>query len=157
MNKDIFGKMMEIAERFFDTANDPDQISITQDSADKLLELHPKTIAYKAEGEDPISWIVVVPTSKELAWKFIDGEITEQELLDRTEPKSIYEAIYLCSAFTVPEQRNKGYAVELFKESLAAIPRTQDALLFAWPYSEEGRSLLVKLEKEFGIKIELKK
>lgn len=157
MDEDIFTKMDSIAERVFGMANDPDQIPVSQETDDKLLKLHPKSFVFKEENGEPISWVVVVPTSIELANRFLGGEITEREMFALSEPQKEYGALYLCSAITVPEKQRRGYAVELFKEAIAGIPHVVDVKIFAWPISEKGELLLQRLEKELAITIERKK
>ena len=156
MDEKILDKIMRIAEKFFDTATDPTQMPISKESLDKLQRLHPDTFAYKLENGEPVSWIVVLPTTKKLAEEFLSGKINERELLDMTEPQEKYEALYLCSAFTVPGSRRKGYAEELIKKSLASMPLIPGALFFAWPFSEEGRVMIEKMEKELDVQIRLK-
>lgn len=146
MDKKILDKILNISEQFFGTVNDPEQIPITEGSNFKLHKLHPKSFIYKLENGEPISWVVVVPTSKELMDKFLRSEISEKELLDMSEPQKEYGALYLCAAFTVPEYRRKGYAVEMFEEAVNSIPHTADADLFTWPVSPEGEKMIERLQ-----------
>ena len=157
MDEKILKKMMTTAERFFGTLNDPEQMQITKDSFYKLQKLHPKTLIYRLENGEPVSWAIILPTQTELMDKFLRGEINEQKLLDMTKQQKTYEALYLCSAFTIPEFRRKGYIIEMMKEAINAIPHTDDVKLFAWPYSEEGKLLVEKLVRILGTKIQLKK
>ena len=141
-------KMDVIAERIFGTQHDPDQIPITKESGEKLEKLTSSWVKYRLDKNgDPISWVIFVPTTKEIANKFIKGEITERQVLDMTVPQEDYSALYFCAAVTIPEYRRKGLAIELVKEVIHDIPTTSDYLLFAWPYSKEGRSLIEKLEQ----------
>lgn len=156
MNEKILNKIMRVAEEFFGTASDPEQMPISRESLDKLQSLHPNTFLYKLKSGEPVSWVVVLPTSKKLAEEFLSGEINERELLGMTEPQEKYEALYLCSAFTVPGERRKGYAAEMIMKAIKNISLTHDALFFAWPFSEEGRMAVKKLETELGAKIRLK-
>lgn len=156
MDEKILDKMLNIAEQFFGTQSDPNQMPITKESFYKLQRLHPKTVVYRLKNEEPISWIVVVPTQIDLMNKFLQGEINERALLDLTKPQVEYEALYLCAAFTIPEHRRNGYVVEMFKEVIADIPHKQEVKLFAWPFSEEGRKLIEKLNTNLDNKILIK-
>jgi hypothetical protein len=129
---------------------------VSKESLYKLQKLHPKTFLYKTLNNEPVSWAVVLPTSQKLAEEFIQGKINERELLDMTEPKKEYEALYLCSAFTVPEHRRRGYAIEMLKEAINGIPHVAEAEFFVWPYSEEGKAVIKKLEEIIGKKIRIK-
>ena len=157
MDEKILEKMLSVAENFFKTASDSSQIPINKESFYKIQRLHPKTLLYKTKNNKPISWIVILPTSKKLADEFLQGKISERELLDKSNPQKEYEALYLCAAFTIPKYRRKGYVIEMLNEAIGSIPHTDDIKLFAWSYSQEGKSLIKKLEKTLGGKIELKK
>jgi hypothetical protein len=156
MDEKILNKIIAVDEKFFRTTNDSQQIPITKEALDKILQLHSKAFLYKLENNEPISWVVVVPTSKDLADKFLNDEISERELLDLSKPQPVYEAIYLCSATTMPEHRRKGYVMKMMKEVILAIPHTEDVKLFAWAYSPEGKSLMEKAARDFGVKIWIK-
>ena len=55
IDKKAFEKVLKISEEFFGTQNDPNQMPINQDSADKLQSIHKDTIIYKFNGKgDPI-------------------------------------------------------------------------------------------------------
>ena len=147
---EIQAESMRIAEDYFGTSDDPDQIRVSDESMAKLRALHPASVLCRVEGGHPVSWVVTVPTSRELANQFLEGRITEAELLERSQPQEMYDAVYLCASFTVPEYRGRGYALDLRKRVLAAIPQTKDALLFSWPFSEEGKGLLKRLSQELN-------
>lgn len=129
---------------------------MTRESFYKLQELHPKTVVYRLKNGEPISWVVVLPTQIELMGKFLRGEINECELLDLTKPQDRYEALYLCAAFTVPEHRRRGLVIEMFKETVDAIPHIENVKLFAWLFSDEGRKIAEKLNQILGVKILVK-
>lgn len=157
MDEKVVEKMMKIAEEFYGTETDLTQIPVGKESGEKLWRLHPNSELAKIENGEPLSWVVVVPTDSDLADQFLRGEITERELLNLTEPKDTYEALYLCSAFTIPKERGKGYALALLQEAIEKIPHIPNVKLFAWPYTPEGEGLIKKLENKIGQTIELKK
>ena len=151
-------KMDIIAEEIFGTENDPSQIPVTKESGDKLERLTPNWIEYELDEKgDPISWVIILPTTKELAEKFLDKEITERELLDLTKWQEKYSVIYLCAAITILEYRRKGLALKLFKQAIAKIPKIEDYMLFAWPIGEGVEGLNKKLENDLGKKILVRK
>jgi len=147
---------MDIAERYFGTASDQDQIPITMESLDKLVSIDEDAILIKTdEHGEPISWVVVIPTGKETMELFLDNAITEKELFDRAVAENKREALYLCAAFTVPEYRGKGYAQELFSRAVKKFAPTRETDLFAWIYSPEGQGLF-EAGKKFGREIRTK-
>jgi len=157
MDEKILEKMLDTAEKFFGSENDPEQMPITKESFDKLQKLHPQTLIYKTENGQPVSWIVTLPTSNNLAEQFLAGEINEKQLLELSQPQAVYEALYLCVAFTLPEYRRRGYITEMFQEALRTIPHEPNVKLFAWAFSPEGGQLIAKLSQMLGQEIFLKK
>ena len=147
-----------MGERFFGTKKDPTQIPIARESIRKLLQLHPKAFLYKAdEVGDPICWTVIVPTTKRLMDEFLAGKITEKQLFDLTKPQESYDAIYLCAAFTVPEHRKKGYAMELLVDAIGSIPVNGKLVLFSWPITTEGETLAKRIGERFKIRVLIQK
>lgn len=150
-------KMDVIAESIFSTESDPDQIPIGAGSGEKLDLLTSHWIKYQLDVQgNPIAWVVVVPTTRELALQFIGGDITEKELLELTTPQNAYSAIYLCAAITLPAYRRKGLASRLFKEAIESIPKTRDYLLVAWPVRSGGVELSRKVAQEVGHELLIK-
>lgn len=151
LNPELERKMDAIAESIFGTEENPDQIPITVESGEKLDKLTSHWIKYRLDEKgDPIAWAVVVPTTKELAEKFIGGEINERQLLDLTTPQEYYSAVYLCAVITVPNHRRKGLGLQLFKEAVTSIPTTEDFILFVWPVGEGGLELTQKVAQDLG-------
>ena len=116
-------RMIKLAEQFFETRNDPAQISITRESMRKLRRIHPSSLKEKKDKNGPIAWVVVIPTTGDLMRKFITKKINEQELLDRTPVRQKYDALYLCSALVLPEHRGKGLARLLVSRAIKSIQR----------------------------------
>lgn len=144
-------KMDVIAEEIFGTVHDDDQIPITQESGEKLTALTSHWVKYRLDEKgDPIAWVIVLPTTKELAHRFAEGEITEKQLLDLTTPQDAYSAIYLCAAVTIPHYRRQGFAFELFKEAINSIAKTDDHILFVWPFGEGGLEVARKVGKDLS-------
>ena len=156
MEEKNLDKILDMAEDFFKTESDSKQILIGKESFYKLQRLHPKTVVCKLENGELISWVVILPTQVELMEKFLNDEINERELLDMTEVQEKYEALYLCAAFTVHKYRRKGYALQMFKEAIDAISKTENVKLFTWLFSEEGGKIIEKLNQILGTKILVK-
>jgi hypothetical protein len=123
MNQDAFNKVLKISEEFFGTESDPDQMPISQESADKLTSIHPDAVVYKFDGYgNPVGWAVVVPTSEQIMEKFLSQKISERQLLDEAAQEKKSEAIYLCAAFTLPDYRRRaGYAKELLLQAIQKV------------------------------------
>jgi hypothetical protein len=135
-----------MAEDVFSVRNDPDQLSVDQDVIKRLQKIHPSSVSEYSEGNGPLIWILLIPTTETLMKDFIWGKITEQKLFDLTPLKEKYEAIYLCSAMTLPECRNKGITKNLTLKAIEKIRKKHPIKsLFVWPFSKEGAMLAEKI------------
>jgi hypothetical protein len=141
-------KMRKMAEEFFGTQIDPDQIPINNESIQKLISIRKDTILSEVdENESPISWIVVIPTSIRTMDRFLKKDINERQLLDEAVREKKFEALYLCSAFTVLEHRKKGLAKKLILKAISKFANDKNIKLYAWPYSKEGKAGTEALSK----------
>ena len=135
-------RMIQLADEFFQTKNDPSQISVTEEVMERLRQIHPATMSEHIEGDGPVAWILLIPSTRELMNQFIAKEITEQDLLNMTPFDGPFEAIYLCSALVLPEFRKKGLAKNLTCKAIDAIRNDHPIMwLFTWAFSEEGKRL----------------
>lgn len=132
-------RMIKLADEVFATKNDPDQLDVTPAVIEQLFRIHPSTVSEFDDGNGPVAWVLLIPTTLELMKSFLECSITEKELFEQTNPGVAYEALYMCSALVLPEFRRKGIVKQL---TIAAIEniRMQHALkaLFVWPFSREG-------------------
>ncbi len=151
-------RMIKLAEEFFDVKNDPEQISVGEETARRLAEIHPATMTEERTDDGPIAWMLLIPTTHEVMERFLGNEITERQLLDQTLPGATYDALYLCSALVLPEYRGKGIARRLALRAVRAIQHDHPIKeLFYWEFSNEGRSLAEKVAKEVGLPLRMKK
>src|SRR5258707_8424514 len=118
-----FERMVRLAEEFFETKQDPSQISVDENVLQRLRTIHPRTLSEERNADGPIAWILVFPTTRELMEKFIAKTISERDLLWSTPLRSVYETLYLCSALVLPEFRGKGLAARLTRDAIAAIQK----------------------------------
>ena len=145
-------RMIKLAEDFFETKNDPSQISVTEEVMDRLQKIHPSTRSEERDENGPIAWVLLIPTTREVMTRFIAKEINEQQLLDETMPGGRYEAVYLCSALVLPEHRGKGLARRLTTKAISSI-RQQHPIecLYVWSFSDEGERLATAIANEVGL------
>jgi GNAT superfamily N-acetyltransferase len=147
-----FEKMMEVVNSTFDTRSDPDQISVTAEERAHLEALHPATLSELADADGPLVWILLVPTTRTLMDLFLQGAISERELLMRTQPGAAFDVVYLCSASVLPEVRGKGLARKVCLDAVERI-RKDHAItaLLCWPFSAEGRGLARSVARVTGL------
>lgn len=145
-------RMIHLAEEFFQTKNDPAQLSVTEDVMDRLRVLHPATLSEFDDGNGPVVWILLIPTTSRLMERFIGETIGEKELLEKTPAAGPYEAIYLCSALVLPEYRGRGLAIKTALGAIRAIMKDHPVkALFTWAFSREGAGLAQALAHETGL------
>jgi hypothetical protein len=131
---------------------DPDQLNVTDDVMEKLKKIHPSTMSEYNEGDGPIVWILLIPTTEAIMNRFLKKEISETQLLDETKPGEKYDAIYLCSASVLPEYRRKGLAQKVGSEAIHEIMKDHKIkALFYWSFSPGGQALAEKAAKDLNL------
>ncbi len=144
--------MIKLADEFFEAKSDPTQISIDARTMDTLKKIHPSTLGELTNKDGPIAWVLVIPTTGKLMKDFISKKINEHQLLRSTLPGLKYDALYLCSALVLPEERGKEYAKRLLIKSIKTIKRKHPIKsLFYWGFSAEGKRLASAVAKEFAL------
>lgn len=145
-------RMIQLADEFFETKNDPDQISITEEVMSMLQKIHPATLSEKRDENGPTVWILVLPTTLRLMEEFVAGQINERELLEKTPIGASYDAVYLCSALVLPEHRGKGFARVLAADAVRSIQHDHPInYLFYWLFSIEGEKLANSIARELNL------
>lgn len=149
---DKLERMLQLVGDFFDVKNDPEQLSVTEEVMEKLKKIHPSTISEYNEGDGPIVWILLIPTTEAVMNRFLKKEISETQLLNETKPGVKYEAIYLCSASVLPEYRRKGLAKQVGNKAIHEIMKDHPIkALYYWAFSPEGQALAEKAAKELKL------
>jgi hypothetical protein len=149
-----FQRMMQIIDETFATRNDPGQIQVTQQQLKKLEKIHPQTLSQIANEKGPLIWILMIPTTKMIMNAFLEGLISEKELLEKTKPGDRYDCIYLCSATTLPEARGKGETKKLCLKAIRSISKDHPVkTLFVWPFTKDGEKLAESVAKEMGLQL----
>lgn len=113
MDLSNFERLIQLADEVFAVKSDPSQLDVNQEVLERLKKMHPATISEYNEGNGPVAWILLIPTTLDLMNRFLENEISEKELFDLTPMNTAYEAIYLCSALVLEEYRRKGITSNL--------------------------------------------
>jgi len=131
--------MIQLAEDVFAVKNDPDQIDVDQSVIERLQRIHPATVSEYDDGNGPVAWVLLIPTTLDLMNRFLEKKISEKELFDLTPLDSKYEALYLCSALVLKEYRRQGIAKRLALKAIESIRKDHPLkALFSWAFSKEG-------------------
>jgi len=142
MGKSNFERMLELADEAFSSRTDPAQLNVDEDVIKRLIQIHPSTVSEYDDGNDPVVWILIIPTTNELMVQFLSKNISEKELFELTPTNIKYDTIYLCSAMVLEEYRGKGIAKKLTIDAINNIKRVHQVnTLFVWPFSKEGDAL----------------
>ena len=150
--------MIALADEVFSYRTDPEQLDVNETVIEKLHTLHAATLSEHVEGDGPVVWILLIPTTIETMHQFVDCKITERQLLEQTRAGELYEAIYLCSALVLPELRRKGLAKKLTLEAIQKIQNDYPIkFLYVWPFSKEGDQLSVLLSQQLGLPLKVRK
>jgi GNAT superfamily N-acetyltransferase len=144
--------MIKLADEFFEAKSDPMQISVNGETMEVLKKIHPSTMGEIVNKDGPIAWVLVIPTTHKLMKEFISKKINEEQLLHNTSLRSKYDAVYLCSALVLPEERGKGLATRLLIKAITAIKKKHPVkFLFYWGFSPEGKNLAGTVAKELSL------
>ncbi len=134
-----YERLIRLAEDIFSVKNDPHQLDVDEAVLQRLRQLHPATVSEYIDGNGPVAWVLVFPTTLELMHRFLDHKISEKELFELTPLHETYEAIYLCSALVLEEYRRKGISKRLTLEAISQIGNDHPIkALFVWPFTPEG-------------------
>lgn len=141
-----YDRMLELADEVFAIHEDPAQLQVDDAVLARLQRMHPATRGEVIEGDGPVVWLLVIPTTTALMEEFMAGRLTEHELYERTPEGIPYQAIYLCSVLVLPEYRGRGLAERATLDAITAIRADHPIeALFCWTFSEAGAGLAKKL------------
>jgi len=152
MPKSNFERMIQLAEDVFAVKNDPSQLDVNEKVIQHLLKIHPNSVSEYDDGNGPVAWILLIPTTIGLMNKFLQKEISEKQLYELTPLNGKYEAIYLCSGLVLEEYRRAGIAKKLTLNAIENIRKTHSIeVLFVWTFSEEGNVAAQNISKICGM------
>ena len=57
--------MIRLAGEVFSARTDPDQLDVDEAVIERLQSLHPATLSEHVEGDGPVVWILLIPTTRE--------------------------------------------------------------------------------------------
>jgi ribosomal protein S18 acetylase RimI-like enzyme len=134
-----FERMIQLADEVFAVKNDPNQLDVNENVIKRLQKIHPATVSEYDDGNGPVAWLLLIPTTLDLMNRFLEKKISEKELFNLTPLNTKYEALYLCSALVLKEYRRKGIAKRLALNAMERIRKDHPLkALFSWAFSKEG-------------------
>ncbi|MCX6293866.1 MAG: GNAT family N-acetyltransferase [Sphingobacteriales bacterium] len=152
-----FERMIQLAEEVFDSKSDPEQLEVNEEVLNHLYKIHPASVQEFDDGNGPVVWVLLFPTTNELMEDFLKNKVSEKQLFELTPLNVQYDAIYLCSAMVLEEYRRKGIAQKLTKDAIEEIRKSHPITsLFVWPFTKEGSSLAEKISTSVGLQLKIK-
>jgi len=149
-----YSRMFNLIDEVFATRNDLNQLHVNEKAMKKLHAIHPATLGEVADKNGPVIWVLMIPTTTHIMEDFLSGKISENQILEKTEPGKSYDCIYLCSATTLPEYRGQGQTKKLCVNSIWKICFDHPIrTLFVWPFTKEGEKLAESISKECLMKL----
>jgi GNAT superfamily N-acetyltransferase len=143
-----FERLIKLADELFAVKNDPSQLDVNQEVMERLQKMHPSTISEYNEGNGPVAWVLLIPTTLDLMNRFLENQISEKELFNLTPLNTTYEALYLCSALVLEEYRKKGITKQLVIEAIRNIRRDHPLkAAFVWAFTPEGDMAAEKIAR----------
>ena len=134
-----FERLIQLADEVFAVKSDPSQLDVNQEVLERLQKIHPCTVSVFDDGNGPVAWVLLIPTTLDLMNRFLKSEISEKELFDLTPLDFEYDAIYLCSALVLEEYRRKGITKKLALTAIENIRKEHPLkAAFVWAFSPEG-------------------
>jgi hypothetical protein len=134
-----YERMIALADEVFATKNDPNQLDVNEGVLERLLGLHPASVSEFDDGNGPVAWILLIPTTLDLMEQFLARSISEKELFENTPVGVQYETLYLCSAMVLEEYRRQGIAKRLTLNAVDEIRKDHGLkAMFVWSFSKEG-------------------
>jgi predicted GNAT family acetyltransferase len=157
MSLSNFERMIQLAEEVFDSKSDPEQLEVNEEVLEHLCKIHPASVQEFDDGNGPVVWVLLFPTTDELMEDFLINKISEKQLFELTPLNTAYDAIYLCSAMVLEEYRRKGMAQKLTKDATEEIRKLHPITsLFVWPFTNEGSLLAEKISTSIGLQLKMK-
>jgi len=157
MSLSNFERMIQLAEEVFDSKSNPEQLEVNEEVLNHLYKIHPASVQEFDDGNGPVVWVLLFPTTNVLMDDFLKNKISEKQLFELTPLNIQYDAIYLCSAMVLEEYRRKGIAQQLTKNAIEEIIKLNPITsLFVWPFTKEGSSLAEKISTSVGLQLKIK-
>lgn len=157
MKPSNFERMIQLADDVFASKNDPEQLDVNETVMEGLNHIHPACLSEYEEGEGPLAWVIVIPTSKRLMQLFLSQQLSEKELYLQTLDERRYECIYLCSALVLEEYRHKGIAKKTCLEAIEKIQKNHSIhALFVWSFTPEGLHCAESVAKASGLELKVR-
>ena len=90
-----FERLIQLADEVFAVKSDPSQLDVNTEVLERLHQIHPATVSAHDDGNGPVAWVLLIPTTLDLMNRFLENKISEKELFYLTPLDATFEVIYL--------------------------------------------------------------
>jgi GNAT superfamily N-acetyltransferase len=147
-----FERLIQLADEVFAVKSDPSQLDVNAEVLERLHQIHPATVSAHDDGNGPVAWVLLIPTTLDLMNRFLENKISEKELFYLTPLDATFEVIYLCSALVLEEYRRKGITKKLALTAIEEISKKHPLKAsLVWAFSPEGDLAAEKIAKISGL------
>lgn len=151
-----------LAEEFFGTNKDKNQITVNKKNEDWIFENIPECVSVIKYGKKIIGFSFIIICNKTIMSCFLKDKISESEMFEKIKKEVNYknfDCVYLCSSFILSEFRRRGIVSTARTSQIKYLQRKskKKIVLFAWPFSREGLLAAKQLSKKLKLKFFFKK
>ncbi len=148
-----------LAEAYFTTHQDPDQIPVNEENRRWIYEHIPECLNIIRDDEKIVGFSFILPTSYQIMEAFLSKKINEAKMFEEVKSSwsnTFIDAIYLCSAVVVPAYQRKGLASRAMTASIRQFTEKTGIKpsLFYWKFSVAGERLALHVAQ--NLKLELR-
>jgi hypothetical protein len=152
-SKEEFAIIDNMANEFFDTKNDNEQLPGEEIDFDMTTKKYPNSLNIIKKDNKVIGYTFALPCRTKIMKSFLEKKINEREMYEKIKKENIdwknAECIYFAGAQTIKEYQKQGIGN---KARIAQIKKLQEInpnlkKLFCWTYTKEGMKLVNKVQK----------
>ena len=81
-----FERLIQLADEVFSVKSDPSQLDVNPEVLERLHQLQPATVSAHDDGNGPVAWGLLIPTTIGLMKRFLKSEINLGKRTLRTNP-----------------------------------------------------------------------
>lgn len=154
---EITGKM---AEDYFGTAHDPEQMPTTKETRDWVAEYIPDYLNIIRDDKEIIGYAFMLPCNIKIMNEFVTKNINERVLFEGIKKLDIInpEAIYLCASFVKENYRRRGLSTTAFVKAINNVTSQGKSkpVLFYWAFTVAGERVAKKVAEMAGLDLKLR-
>lgn len=152
-DEDIRGAF-KLTEGLWSTKTDPEIIPSKVFTYNFVTKEIPFSYNVIKEDDLVIGFTIVLPSSEEDMYDFINEKITEKELFYRIleTDRENFSCLYLCSAVIAENYRRRGLAKKSLMKQIEKFSNIYDIkYIYSWAFSDAGKKICNNISEEINI------